>query len=138
VPIIDRSGSAPSRSFTVTLDTPNNATIVQGTGVVTIGASGATAVSSPGISAPPDVVVGEADGYVDLPVTLSAPGVNPVQVNYANKDVTAIGANPTAIPCTYPGGPFLYQLNSGTLTFPPGVTTQVVRVILNNCNVATS
>lgn len=41
-----------------------------------------TAVSSPGISAPPDVVVGEADGYVDLPVSLSGPGTSPVSVSY--------------------------------------------------------
>ncbi len=40
VPIIDRSGAAPSRNFSVSLSSPTNAVITNGTGVVTIGASG--------------------------------------------------------------------------------------------------
>jgi hypothetical protein len=83
----------------------------------------ATAVSSPGISAPPNMVVGEADGSVDLPVTLSAPGKTTVTVAYA----TSTGGN-----CNN-----LNQAASGTLTFTPGVTTKAVRVILNNCGLAT-
>src|SRR5260370_42328275 len=59
VPSLDRSRKAPSRGYYVTLRSPGNAAIVDNTGVVTIGASGAPAVASPGISAPPDVVVGE-------------------------------------------------------------------------------
>ena len=40
VPIIDRSGSAPTRSFSVTLSSSHvKATIAYGTGVVTIGAT---------------------------------------------------------------------------------------------------
>ncbi len=45
-------------------------------------AAATTPVTAPGILAPPDVVVGAANGYIDLPVTLTAPGVNPVTVNY--------------------------------------------------------
>ena len=92
VPVIDRSGSTSVRNFSVTLGTPTNATIGDGTGIVTIGSSGATAVPSPGISAPPDLVVGEADGYIDLPVTLSAPGEANVTVNYATANGSAAGA----------------------------------------------
>ncbi len=124
VPIIDRSGAAPSRSFSITLSGPRNAVITDGTGVVTIGASGAAAVAAPRISAPPNLVAGEADGYVDLPVTLSAPGTKTVTVNYATS--TGGGCNN------------LNQAASGTLTFTPGVTTKVVRIILNNCGVTTS
>ena len=40
--------------------------IADGIGTVVIGSSPAVAVSSPAISAPPDIVVGEGDGYVDL------------------------------------------------------------------------
>jgi hypothetical protein len=123
VPIIDRSGPAPSRSFTITLSAARNAVITNGTGVVTIGASGATAVSSPGISAPPNMVVGETDGYIDLPVTLSAPGTKTVTVAYATS--TGGGCNN------------LNQSVSGTLTFTPGETLKAVRVILNNCGTAT-
>jgi chitinase len=121
VPIIDRSGVAPSRSFGITLSSPSNAVITDGTGVVTIGASGAKAVSSPNISAPPNMVVGEADGYVDLPVSLSAPSTNTVTVNY-----TVPGGGD----CTYSTW---FEGTSGTLTFTPGETTQAVRVIINNC-----
>jgi chitinase len=120
VPIIDRSGAALSRNFSVSLSSPTNAVITNGTGVVTIGASGQTPVSSPGISAPANTVVGEADGYIDLPVTLSAPGTSTVTVHYAT-----------------PGGGGcnnLFQGQSGTLTFVPGVTLQSVRVPLNNCD----
>jgi|GEM_PF-4035088 len=123
VPILDRSGAAASRSFKVTLSSPTNAVITQGTGVVTIGASGGTAVSSPDISAPVNTVVGEADGYLDLPVTLSAPGTSTVKVNYATS---------TGGACNN-----LFQPESGTLTFVPGVTLEAVRVPLNNCGLAT-
>ena len=85
VPILDRSGAAATRSFSVTLSTPTNATVADAVGVVTIGASGAPAVSLPEISAPPNVVVGETDGYVDLPVTLNAPGESTVTVNYSHR-----------------------------------------------------
>jgi hypothetical protein len=127
VPILDRSGKAPSRGFSVALRSPVNAAIVDSTGVITIGASGAPAVSSPGISAPPDVVVGEASGYVDLPVTLSAPGTSPVSVAYA----TANGTASSGTVCN-----FNYVGVTGTLTFSPGVTTKVVRIDLLDCNLA--
>ncbi len=122
VPIIDRSGAAASRSFSVNLSSPTNSVITNGTGVVTIGASGGTPVSSPNISAPANTVVGEANGYLDLPVTLSAPGTSNVTVNY-----------------TAPGGGgcnALFQSESGTLTFVPGQTLESVRVPLNNCGVS--
>jgi hypothetical protein len=92
----------------------------------------AAAVSSPFIYAPPDVVVGEADGYVDLPVTLSAPGLSTVYMYYETLNGTAAGASTTS-PCPT----YTYQPLEGTLTFPPGVTTQVLRIALSNCAVAT-
>ena len=59
-------------------------------------------VSSPGIIAPPDVVVGEADGSIDLPVTLTAPGLSTVTVSYAAVDGTATGFYQTC--AVSPGG----------------------------------
>ena len=53
---------------------------MNGTGTVVIGASDATRVSKPLISVGPDMVVGEGDGYVDVPVTLSAPAPSDVSV----------------------------------------------------------
>ncbi len=80
VPIADDGSNEPAESFTLALNTPLHATITRGTGTVTIGASDATAVSQPGISAPFDVAVGEGDGFVDLTVRLSAPGQSTVSV----------------------------------------------------------
>jgi hypothetical protein len=120
VPITDRMSSAPSRSFTVVLSSPSNANIVQSTATVTIGASGGTAQSSPYIYAPPHTVIGEADGWVDLPVTLGAPSTNQVSVNWS---VSSGG-------CNNP----LSGVGSGTLTFVPGQVLQVVRMQVNQCN----
>jgi hypothetical protein len=127
VPILNRSGLAKARSFSVTLGTPVHATIADGTGTVTIQASGGTRVTAPGISAPPDVVVGATDGYVDLPVTLNAPGVNPVTVNYTTVDGTTHSGNGCS------GTVYGYVGQAGTLTFQPGVTSQTIRVPLLNC-----
>ena len=118
---------AASRS---TCDSPTNATIAVATGTVTIGAHGATAVAQPAISSGPDLVVGEGDGYVDIPVTLSTPGSGVVTVNYSTADNTAgancgTAANGDYLPfggCTWSPG--------GTLTFAPGETTKTIRIEL--------
>ena len=89
VPIIDNATAEPAERFKLTLSNPANATIANGTGVVVIGAHDATAVAAPAISAPADVIVGEGDGYLDLAVSLSAPGQNTVSVNYATANSTA-------------------------------------------------
>jgi hypothetical protein len=135
VPILDRAGAAPSRKFTVSLSSPVNATLVQKTATVTIGASGATAVAAPKISAPPNTTVGEASGYVDLPVTLSAPGQNTVTVRYATANGTAQSGTDCSQGATYVGVPNTGS-TAGTLTFTPGQTLQTVRVDLLNCSLA--
>ena len=129
VPVVidDQAGAQPTRRFTITLSNPSNASIVGGSGAVTIGASGGTAVATPAVSAPPDLLVGEADGYVDLPVSLSAPGTSTVTVAYATANSTAFSG--TACNATYVGV-------SGTVTFAPGETTKVVRVDLNDCGLS--
>jgi hypothetical protein len=127
VAVVNRSGSALARSFSVTLGAATNATVADGTGVVTIGASGAAPVTAPGISAAADMVVGATDGYVDLPVTLSAPGVNPVTVN----SFTVNGTTSANTYCS--GSTYGYAGQSNSLTFEPGVTLQTVRVPLLNC-----
>jgi hypothetical protein len=111
----------------VTLGAPAHATVTDGTGIVTIGASGAAHVTAPKISASPNVTVSTGDGYVDLPVTLSAPGVSVVTVNYT----TANGTTSSNTFCSGTG--FGYVGQQGVLTFPPGVTTVTVRVPLLSC-----
>ena len=119
IPIIDRTSAAASRSFSVTLSSPVNAAIIQGTGVVTIGASGGTTVPSPYIFAPPNAVAGAADGWIDLPVTLSAPSSSVVTVAYSVPGGGCYDAN---------------EATSGTLNFVPGVVLQDIRVQINNCS----
>ena len=124
VPIADDATAEPAESFTLNLSNPTGATISRAAGTITIGSSDAAAVSQPGIFAPSDVAVGEGDGYVDLPVHLSAPGQNPVTVHYTTQDVTAFASNA----CN-----FDYVAASGTLNFAPGETTKVVRVQILDC-----
>jgi chitinase len=120
VPIVDRTSAAASRNFTVVLSAPSNATLVQSTATVTIGASGATSTSSPDIDAPPNTVIGESDGWVDLPVALSTPSADLVTVDWS---VPSGG-------CYNP----LSGNGSGTLTFVPGQVLRVIRMQVNQCN----
>ncbi len=125
VPIADDATAEPAENFTLNLTSPANATISDPTGVVTIGASDATPVALPAISAPPDQIVGEGDGYVDLAVRLSAPSASTVTVKYETANITA-GAGTD---CNAD-----YTDVSGTLTFAPGETTKVVRVDIHDCD----
>src|SRR6202022_111130 len=129
VDITDDSDSTrpPIEGLSLSLSTPSNATIADGTGIVGIGANNAlTSVAEPGIAAPADVIVGEGDGYVDLVVSLSAPGLSPVSVNYATANSSAAGHTV----CN-----FDYVPVSGTLNFAVGDTTKVVWVDLLDCPV---
>jgi hypothetical protein len=131
VAITNRAGNLPARRFAITLANPQHATLADATGTVVIGASGAPAIATPAISAPPDLVVGEADGFVDLPVTLDAPGTSQVKVLYETLNSTAT----TGTNCTQSNPPPAYVGvgPNGTLTFLPGQTTRVIRVDLLDC-----
>ena len=94
-----------------------------------IDASPSAAVATPALSAPPDVAVGEADGYVDLPVTLSAPGQSPVTVTVATGSGTG---NNIATAGTICNADYV-SVSATVLTFAPGETAKVVRVQLIDC-----
>ena len=116
----------------MTLSSPTaNATLATGTGTVTIEANNGAVAAFPTISAPPNLVVAEADGYVDLPVTLGSPGSSTVSVNYA----MSTGSGTSGTGCSFAN---IYQGQSGTLTFLPGVTSQAVRVPLLDCHISSS
>ena len=87
-----------------------------------------TSAVTPNIVAPPDVIVSEAGGHVNLPVTLSASSTQTVTVNYATVNSTA--GSGTICNDTYTGV-------NGTLTFSPGQTSKVVSVDLLNCHLST-
>ena len=126
VPIVDDADAEGAEGFFLSLSTPLHADIATGTGTVTIGASDTPDSTDPDIRAPADLVIGEADGFIDLPVTLSAPSLNPVSVEYST-------LNSTAIAGTVCGNGADYVTVSGTLNFAPGETTKVVRVQIVDC-----
>ncbi|MCS0628842.1 hypothetical protein NX786_05805 [Telluria mixta] len=122
VNIADDAAIEPNEVFHLNLGAiaGNAAGVVQlgdGMGSALIGRSDQAALAKPSISAS-DIMVGEADNYVEFVVKLDAPGTTPVSVNYRVDDLTT--------------GYSDYGYVSGTLSFAPGVTTQTVRVALSS------
>ena len=116
VPLVTDSTVEPTETFTLTLSTPTNATIADGTGVATLTNDD---VVIPAIAVN-DVTMAEGTGGVAtavFTVTLSAASTQTVTVAYATVNGTAVA----------PGD---YASTAGTLTFAPGVTTQPVSVAL--------
>jgi len=100
-------------SFTVTLSSPTNATLADGSGLGTI----ANDDAMPALSIS-DVAVNEGNSATTpavFTVTLSAVSGLPVTVAWATADGTALAGSD-------------YTARSGTLTFAPGVTSQTVSV----------
>jgi hypothetical protein len=90
-----------------------------GTGM--IGHNDIDAVSTPVITAQP-VMVGEADGYVDFAIQLSAPSTSAVSVDWWTTSESAGSGD----------FDYLSSYDVATLVFAPGVTTQTVRVALGD------
>ncbi len=119
VTIADDTLKEGNEKFNLALFSPTGATLPDPVGTATIGASDQPTVSSPTISAG-DVVVGEADGFAEFVVRLSAPSTLPVSVDFSNGNGTAAnGADYVAV-----NSPAFFN----TLTFAPGETVQTVRV----------
>ena len=113
VTIVGDLALEPNETFSVTLSTPSNATIDDGTGIVTISDD----------DAPPTITITDAsvtEGNsgttpATFTVSLSHASGNPVTVQYATANGTATaGAD--------------YTAGSGTLTFNPGVTSLPIAV----------
>jgi Ca2+-binding RTX toxin-like protein len=106
--------------FDLVLSNAVGATLMPETrGRATIGANDATPVASPLISVS-DAIAGESDGVLLFVVSLSAPSNQTVSVSYSNSNLTAANGSD-------------YQARSGTLTFAPGQTTQVIQMpVLDN------
>jgi Ca2+-binding RTX toxin-like protein len=118
--VVDISNDADTEGaerFNLNLSNAQGATILDGRGSALIGANDGTASSQPRISVS-DMVVSEADGWIDVVVSLSAPGQNAVSVAYTTADVSA------------GDGGFDYRGVSGSLNFAVGETTKVVRIEL--------
>jgi uncharacterized repeat protein (TIGR01451 family) len=112
VPIVGDLIGEGTEKFFVRLSNPNGATLSVGEGEATIIDNDQTAISAD------DVSVTEGDtGTIDaiFTVRLSLANAQPVTVNYATVDGTAIAGND-------------YFATNGVLTFAPGDTTKVVTV----------
>ncbi len=70
VAITNDTTTEAAEHFHVVLSNPTGGELADPTGLITIGANDQTTVPAPAISVGPDQLVGEGDGYVDLPVTL--------------------------------------------------------------------
>ena len=102
-----------NETFLVNLTNETNATIADSSGLGTI-TNDDTAFLSIN-----DVSVLESDPAAVFTVTLSTPSVTPVTVNFAATNGSAIA-----------GADFVTR--SGTLTFAPGITTQLVSIPISN------
>ena len=124
VDISDDAAAEGIERFALNLSNASNATLIDGQGVAVIAANDAAAVAVPRLAVA-DVVVGESDGYVDIVVSLSAPGTQVVTVNYVTYNSTATisnSADATAV--------------SGSLSFAIGETTKTVRMAITDDSTA--
>lgn len=108
--------------FALALTSASGATISDPRAHVVIQANDATAVTTPTLNVQGGTIV-ETQGYVDFLVTLSAPATGAVSVNYATSNGTASAGTD-------------YITAGGTLVFAPGQTSQVVRVLTADNDVA--
>ena len=124
IPITDDSDIEGAEGFTLTISTPDNATLSDPSGAITIGSSDVAGIAQPTVVAPADLTVGEVDGFVDLVVRLPVPGLTTARVLYETQNGTAAAGNP----CNSD-----YTVAEGELVFLPGETTKVVRVQIVDC-----
>jgi Calx-beta domain/PASTA domain len=125
VPILDDGLPEAAEDFALSLSgATGGATIGDGTARTVIGPSDAPATAQPFVSAQPDVVIGESEGLMKVVVSLSAPGLNPVSVDWILDDGTAAGG--TACDKDYVS-------DRDNIKFLPGETTKVVYVQILDC-----
>jgi hypothetical protein len=118
VPICGDTRDEPNETFTVTLDTPTNATIASGQGTSTGTITDDDAMPAISIS---DVTLAEGDSGTtafNFTVTLSNPSQGTITVDFQTQDDTA----------TQPSD---YTSNSGTVTFDPDDTQETITVMVN-------
>ena len=115
IPLTNDTSDEVDETFTVTLSSPNNATISSATATATITDDDAPPTISIG-----NVTIAENAGTASVNVTLSAASAKSITVNYASANATATaGSDYTA-------------LSSTTLTFAPGDTSKTVTASITN------
>ena len=110
VPVTDDSLDEEDETFTMTLQSPSNATLLDA------GATGTIADDddTPGLSVD-DATAGEADGHLHFPVALGGASAKTVTVGYSSTDGTATGGSD-------------YTAVNGTLTFAAGTLARTIAV----------
>jgi hypothetical protein len=119
VPICGDTRDEPDETFTVTLDTPTNATIAAGQGTSTGTITDDDAVPTISIN---DVTLNEADSGstpFNFTISLSNPAQDTITVNYQTQD------NSATAPSDYA------SITTTTLTFNPDETSKTVTVLVN-------
>ena len=124
VDIVDDALTENGETFGLVLGSPAGATLVDGNGAATIGASDQPSVGQPQLSARP-IVVSEGDAITAFVLQLSAPSRSSVTVNYQLVNGTAIANNAAD-----------FQAKSETLVFAPGETVKLIPVLLTDNTVA--
>ena len=123
VPVINDTVNEPTETFTVTLTSPSNAIIADGSGTGTITDDDAAGPAPiPGLSIN-DIRLTEDAGQAVFTVTLSEISATPVTVNARTMDGSALA-------------PADYTSTTGLVTFPSGTLTQSFRVPVVNDDIA--
>ena len=114
-----------TENFSLTLNTPVNATIGDGTQQVTIVDDGRNLPGGPAnddrpvVSIGNDVLIDEAAGTVTFTVSITGNTTQPVTVDFATANGTATAGSD-------------YTAQSGSLSFAPGVTSQTITIAIAN------
>lgn len=120
VPVIGDTVPEDNENFFVNLSSPNNATILDGQGQGTIQDNDAQPLISISDAGTTEGTTGNTATFV---VALSMPSGRVVTVNYATADGTALGGSD-------------YAPASGSISFPPNVTSETIAVPVNADGVA--
>ncbi len=118
VAVVNDAVSDPSETFNLVLSSLSGAIAPDSIGTAVIVESDASKAISPTIGVE-DSSFGEAQGYTDFVIRLSAPSANVVSVDYSLSGASAVVDND-------------YIDQSGTLSFAPGETAKTVRVIVKD------
>ena len=113
VPTVEDTTQEQTETFTVTLSSPTNATIADGSATGTITDDDGPVTALPTLNIADDTV--EEGDDAELLVTLSRTSTGTVTVDYATADGTATAGDD-------------YTATSGTLTFAPGEASKTIRV----------
>ena len=113
VPTVEDTTQEQTETFTVTLSSPTNATIADGSATGTITDDDGPVTALPTLNIADDTV--EEGDDAELLVTLSRTSTGTVTVDYATADGTATAGDD-------------YTSTSGTLTFAPGEASKTIRV----------